>query len=134
MRLLILTLATSVAFVGSVRAETAGPDHLVIGYDNEGEIDANPQTCVEAPEVLTIPAVISYAYLSLSLPAVRVRFGHSAMSASMSGLPESGHCWTIYEYASAVFLLRPPRPVAVFSPLPLVRALRAGRARTSKAR
>jgi hypothetical protein len=27
MRLLVLTLATPVAFVGSVRAETAGPDH-----------------------------------------------------------------------------------------------------------
>jgi hypothetical protein len=46
MKLLLLTLATLVAFTGSVRAETAVPDHLVIGYDNEGEIDANPQTCV----------------------------------------------------------------------------------------
>jgi hypothetical protein len=28
----------------------------------------------------------------------RVRLGHSAMSAQMSDLPESGHGWTIYEY------------------------------------
>jgi hypothetical protein len=27
-----------------------------------------------------------------------VKLGHSAMSAQMSGLPESGHGWTIYEY------------------------------------
>jgi hypothetical protein len=31
---------------------------------------------------------------------VRVRFGHSAMSGSMSGLPESGQGCAIYEYAT----------------------------------
>jgi hypothetical protein len=46
MKLLLLTLATLVAFTGSVRAETAVPDYFVIGYDNEGDIDADPQTCV----------------------------------------------------------------------------------------
>jgi hypothetical protein len=29
-----------------------------------------------------------------------VRLGHSAMSAPVSALPESGHGWTIYEYTS----------------------------------
>ena len=29
-----------------------------------------------------------------------VTLGHSAMSAPVSALPESGHCWTIYEYTS----------------------------------
>jgi hypothetical protein len=28
----------------------------------------------------------------------RDRLGHSAMSAQMSGLPESGHGWTIYAH------------------------------------
>ena len=46
MKLLLLTLATLVAFTGSVRAETAVPDHFVIGHDNEGEIDADSQTCL----------------------------------------------------------------------------------------
>jgi hypothetical protein len=54
MKLLLLTLATSVALAGSVRAETAVPDHLVIGYDDEGEeIDTNPQACVAEVESVT---------------------------------------------------------------------------------
>ena len=36
-----------------VYAETAVPDRLVIGYENEGKIDASPQACLAAVKEVT---------------------------------------------------------------------------------
>jgi hypothetical protein len=53
--LLKLTLATLVIIVGggSTHAETVVPDRLVIGYDNEGKIDASPVACLASVKEVT---------------------------------------------------------------------------------
>lgn len=53
--LLRVTLATLVIIVGggSAHAETVVPDRLVIGYDNEGKIDASPAACLASVKEVT---------------------------------------------------------------------------------
>ncbi len=56
MRMLLkVTLATLVITVGggSTHAGTAVPDSLVIGYDNEGKIDASPAACLASVKEVT---------------------------------------------------------------------------------
>ena len=53
--LLRITFAAlaSVLLVGVTHAETAVPDRLIIGYDNEGKIDASPQACLAHVKEIT---------------------------------------------------------------------------------
>ena len=54
-RLLQFALAALLTLAGTaaVRAETAVPDHLIIGYDHEGKIDASPQACLQYVKEVT---------------------------------------------------------------------------------
>ncbi len=54
-KLLLIALAALFGLGGVeiARAETAVPDRLVIGYDNEGKIDASPQACVASVKEIT---------------------------------------------------------------------------------
>jgi hypothetical protein len=52
---LIFIIALAVLLAGAfARAETAVPDRLVIGYDNEGKIDASPQACFAHVKDMTL--------------------------------------------------------------------------------
>jgi hypothetical protein len=53
--LLKVTLATLfiTGACGSTHAGTAVPDSLVIGYDNEGRVDANPAACLASVKEIT---------------------------------------------------------------------------------
>jgi hypothetical protein len=52
-KLAFIALAAWIALVGAARAETAVPDTLVVGYDNEGKIDASPQACIAHVKEIT---------------------------------------------------------------------------------
>ena len=41
-----LAAVAAIVLVNASRADTAVPDHLTIGYDHEGKIDASPQACL----------------------------------------------------------------------------------------
>jgi hypothetical protein len=53
--LLKATLAglASLLVIGLTHAETAVPDRLTIGYDNEGKVDASPQACLATVKEIT---------------------------------------------------------------------------------
>jgi hypothetical protein len=48
-----VALAVALACADFARAETAVPDSLIIGYDNEGKIDASPQACLAHVKEIT---------------------------------------------------------------------------------
>jgi hypothetical protein len=49
-----IIIALAVVLAGEIaRAETAVPDRLVIGYDNEGKIDASPAACLASVKEIT---------------------------------------------------------------------------------
>jgi hypothetical protein len=48
-----VALAVAFACADSARAETAVPDSITIGYDNEGKIDASPQACLAHVKEIT---------------------------------------------------------------------------------
>ena len=48
-----LAVLLALSFVGFARAETKVPDTLVIGYDNEGKIDASPAACLASVKEIT---------------------------------------------------------------------------------
>ena len=52
-KLALIVLVALMALAGIARAETAVPDRLVIGYDNEGKIDASPQACLALVKEIT---------------------------------------------------------------------------------
>ena len=52
LKFIIIAIAVVLAG-GLARAETAVPDRLVIGYDNEGKIDASPQACLAHVKEIT---------------------------------------------------------------------------------
>jgi hypothetical protein len=52
-KLALIVLVALMALAGVARAETAVPDRLVIGYDNEGKIDASPQACLAHVKEIT---------------------------------------------------------------------------------
>src|ERR1700704_5080693 len=53
-KLALIVLVALMALAGIARAETAVPDRLVIGYDNEGKIDASPQACLAHVKEITL--------------------------------------------------------------------------------
>jgi hypothetical protein len=53
-KLALIVLVALMALAGVARAETAVPDRLVIGYDNEGKIDASPQACLAHVKEITL--------------------------------------------------------------------------------
>lgn len=48
-----LAVLASILLIGVTHAETAVPDRLVIGYDNEGKIDAGPAACLASVKEIT---------------------------------------------------------------------------------
>ena len=52
LKFIIIAIAVVLAG-GLAHAETAVPDRLVIGYDNEGKIDASPQACLAYVKEIT---------------------------------------------------------------------------------
>ena len=52
-KLIIIALAIVLVDGASARAETAVPDHLAIGYDHEGKIDASPKACLALVKEIT---------------------------------------------------------------------------------
>jgi Skp family chaperone for outer membrane proteins len=48
-----LAVLASILLIGVAHAETAVPDRLVIGYDNEGKIDASPAACLASVKEIT---------------------------------------------------------------------------------
>ena len=52
LKFIIIAIAVVLAG-GLAHAETAVPDRLVIGYDNEGKIDASPQACLAHVKEIT---------------------------------------------------------------------------------
>ena len=48
-----LAVLASLLVISVTRAETAVPDRLTIGYDNEGKIDAGPQACLAFVKEMT---------------------------------------------------------------------------------
>ena len=48
-----LAVLASILLIGVTHAETAVPDRLVIGYDNEGKIDASPAACLASVKEIT---------------------------------------------------------------------------------
>jgi hypothetical protein len=53
LKFIIIAIAVVLAG-GFAHAETAVPDHLVIGYDNEGKVDASPQACLAYVKEITV--------------------------------------------------------------------------------
>jgi hypothetical protein len=49
----LASLLASLLVIGVTHAETAVPDRLTIGYDNEGKVDAGPQACVATVKEIT---------------------------------------------------------------------------------
>ena len=49
-----VALAVAFACADSARAETAVPDSITIGYDNEGKIDASPHACLTHVKEITL--------------------------------------------------------------------------------
>jgi hypothetical protein len=48
-----VVLAVALGCADFARAETAVPDSITIGYDNEGKIDASPQACLAHVKEIT---------------------------------------------------------------------------------